>query len=357
MSTELANSSAGKMLPTFDPIHRGSVDPPSLTPYRVIYQGGKASVRHYRAVRPRRKIPIVLVYALIKRPFVLDLEPGRSVVEDLTRQGFEVFLIDWLPPNAVDSWRGFDAYVNQDLANAVHAVRIHEGVGQVTVLGYCLGALLSVIYAALHPRHVRNLVTLSLPLDTSVRELPAYQLTDWLDESMVALVTAAYGNCPAWLLQNVFAGLSVTYRFGQYLGLCQESERDRYAKQSPAFRNWLASDVPLAGRLFRELVVDVFKKNLLVRGQMTVGGKVVNLGHIDASLLNVVAAADVIVHPKSSLPLMDLVGSADKANLIFPTGHIGVAVSTEAHARLWPQISNWLAQRDNSESRASMDPN
>ncbi|MFZ1123363.1 MAG: hypothetical protein WAN81_24330, partial [Candidatus Binataceae bacterium] len=70
--------------------------------------------------------------------------------------------------------------------------------------------LLSVIYASLHPQHVRNLVTLSLPLDTSVRELPAYQLTDWLDESMVAFVTAAYGNCPAWLLQNVFAGLSAT---------------------------------------------------------------------------------------------------------------------------------------------------
>jgi polyhydroxyalkanoate synthase len=350
MSTEVTNSWVGEMFPT----HGVSVDPPSQTPYRIIYQGGKASVRHYKAAGPKRQVPIVLVYALIKRPFVLDLEPGRSVVEDLTRQGFEVFLIDWLPPNGADSWRGFDAYVNQDLANAVHAVRVHQGVEQVTILGYCLGALLSVIYSALHPRRVSNLVTLSLPLDTSVRELPAYQVTDWLDESMVALVTAAYGNCPAWLLQSVFAGLSATYRLGQYFGLCQESERDRYAKLSPAFREWLSSDVPLAGQLFRELVVDVFKKNLLARGQMTVGGEVVNLGHIAASLLNVVAAADVIVHPKSSLPLVDLVDSADKTNLVFPTGHIGIAVSTEAHAKLWPQIGNWLAQRDNRESLASM---
>ncbi len=356
MSTEVANSWGGNTIPTLDLTHGAYIDPPSLTPYRLIYRSGKASVRHYGAVGPRRQIPIVLVYALIKRPYVLDLESGRSVVEDLTRQGFEVFLIDWLPPNAADSWRGFDAYVNQDLANAVHAVRVFQGVEQVTVIGYCLGALLSVIYAALHPRHVRNLVTLTLPLDTSVRELPAYQLTDWLDESIVAFVTAAYGNCPAWLLQNVFAGLSASYRLGQYFGLCQESERDRYAKLSPAFRDWLASDVPLAGRLLRELVVDVFKKNLLARGQMTVGSEVVNLGHIAASLLNVVAAADVIVHPKSSLPLVDLVGSADKTNLVFPTGHTGVAVSTEAHAKLWPQIGNWLAQRDNRESRTSMDP-
>ena len=184
MSTEVANSWGGNTIPTLDLTHGAYIDPPSLTPYRIIYRSGKASVRHYGAVGPRRQIPIVLVYALIKRPYVLDLDSGRSVVEDLTRQGFEVFLIDWLPPNAADSWRGFDAYVNQDLANAVHAVRVLQGVEQVTVLGYCLGALLSVIYAALHPRHVRNLVTLTLPLDTSVRELPAYQLTDWLDESM-----------------------------------------------------------------------------------------------------------------------------------------------------------------------------
>jgi polyhydroxyalkanoate synthase len=300
MLKEVTNSWVGNTIPMLDLIHGASIDPPSLSHHSVIYQGGKASVRHYKAVGPRREIPIILVYALIKRPFVLDLEPGRSVVEDLTRKGFEMFLIDWLPPGAADRWRGFEAYVNQDLAHAVDAVRVYQGVEQVTVLGYCLGALLSVIYAALHPRHVRNLVTLTLPLDTSVRELSAYKLTDWLDESMVALVTDAYGNCPAWLLQSVFAALSASYRFSQYFGLCKESERDRYAKLSPAFRDWLASDVPLAGRLFRELVVDVFKKNLLVRGQMTVGGEVVNLGHIAASLLNVVAAADMIVPPKSS---------------------------------------------------------
>jgi len=131
MSTEVTNSRVGSTLPTFGLTHGASIDPPPLTPYRVIHRGGKASVRHYKAVGPRHQVPIVLVYALIKRPFVLDLERGRSVVEDLTRQGFEVFLIDWLPPNAADSWRGFDAYVNQDLDHAVHAVRIHQGVEQV----------------------------------------------------------------------------------------------------------------------------------------------------------------------------------------------------------------------------------
>jgi len=123
----------------------------------------------------------MLVYSLIKRPFVLDLAQGNSVVENLTRQGFEVFLTDWLAPTSADSWSGFDAYVNEDLANGVRAIRLHTGIERVTILGYCLGALLGVIYAALHSGDVKTLVTLTLPLDMSARDSPAYSLVNWFD--------------------------------------------------------------------------------------------------------------------------------------------------------------------------------
>jgi polyhydroxyalkanoate synthase subunit PhaC len=321
-------------------------DPSAVTPYKVIYEGGKASVRHYAPVERTHQTPIVLVYALIKRPFILDLRSGNSVVEDLTRQGFEVFLIDWLPPTTADSWRGVDAYVNQDLASAVCAIQIHQQVEKVTVLGYCLGGLLSVMYAALHPRAVKNLVTLTSPLDMSIRETPLYYWIDWLDEDAVAWVVDTFGNCPAWLLQNVFTAMASTSRIASYFGLVPESERDRYARLYPAFRRWLASDVAIAGRLLRELAIDFFKKNLLVRGRMTLGGNAIDLSQVTANLLNVVAELDAIVHPKSSLALLDLVGCRDKANLIFPTGHLGVVVGNEAHAGLWPQIGDWLGGHD-----------
>jgi pimeloyl-ACP methyl ester carboxylesterase len=111
------------------------------------------------------------VYSLIKRPFILDLQPGRSVVEALTKQGFEVYMIDWVPPSRTDSWRGFDAYVNGGLANAVRAVQIREEVEQVSLLGYCFGGLLTTLYTALYPETVKNLITFTLPLDMSVQEL------------------------------------------------------------------------------------------------------------------------------------------------------------------------------------------
>jgi polyhydroxyalkanoate synthase subunit PhaC len=312
----------------------------------VIYESGKASVRYYAAQKALCRTPIVVVYALIKRAFILDLQPGNSVVESLTRRGFEVYLIDWLPPTPADSERGFDAYVNHDLANAICAVKDHRGVAQVSVIGYCLGALLSLMYSALHAQDVRNLVTLAAPLDMSIREFPSYLLIDWLSENAIDAIIAANGNCPAWLLESLFAAIASLYRVGNLLGVYPESERDHYARLYPAFRRWLDSEVPIAGRLFRELAVDIFKKNLLCRGRMLVGAETIDLKRISAALLNVVASQDTLVDPKSSLPLIDMVGSQDKTTLMFPVGHVGVVVGLEAHAELWPKIAEWLRQRD-----------
>jgi poly[(R)-3-hydroxyalkanoate] polymerase subunit PhaC len=326
----------------------GAPDPSPVTPYEVVYQGGKLSLRHYRAAGPACSTPILLVCPLIKRPLVLDFQPGRSVIEDLTRQGFEVFLTDWIPPTAGDDWRGFDAYVNQDLAQAVRAVQGRCGVEQVTLLGYDLGSLLGVIHAALHPGDVKNLVTLTVPLDMSIRDLPAHDLIDWLDGQALQSLSAFYRNSPAWLLSAIFSGaVSMQRMLSKYMGPEQCDELGRYASTFPAFRQWLERDVPIAGTLFQELTSDIFRKNLLARGGFKVGSTVVDLKHIGSPLLNVVGQFDVIVHPHSSLPLADLAGGTDKNNLLFPSGHLGVVLGAEVHRKLWPRIGSWLKAHDN----------
>jgi polyhydroxyalkanoate synthase subunit PhaC len=206
--------------------------------------------------------------------------------------------------------------------------------------------LLSVIYAALHCQNIKNLITLALPLDMSVRELPAYYAIDWLDESAIDWFTTAYGNFPAWWLKGLFATTTSAYQIREYFGLNPESERDRYARMFPAFARWLDGEVPIAGQLVHELVIDVFKQNRLMHGRLMVGGEIVDLRLITAPLLNVVGSQDVLVDPKSSLPLVDLVASDNKANLIFPSGHVGAVVGDEAHAKLWPEIGAWLRQHD-----------
>ncbi len=336
---------------TFDAFGRGfgsgAEDPTPVTPYDVIYERGKVSLRHYQPERRVHATPIVLVYALIKRPFVLDLQQGKSVVESLLKQGFEIYLIDWIPPTKADRWRGFETYVNDDLANAVRAVQLAEGVEQVTVLGYCFGALLALLYTTAHAEGVRNLITLTIPFDMGRRELAFYNLMDGMTDAAVELIAQVYGNCPAWMVNGGFVAMApVHHALDKYVGLYRNAKRDGYAEMFELFERWMQSDVPLAGQIFRELVKQVFKRNALVKREFKLGDRLVDLKQVTCPLLNVVAEYDDVVHPQSSLPLPEYVGSADKRNLTFPTGHLGAVVGAGAIGKLWPQVGEWLAARD-----------
>lgn len=321
-------------------------DPPPVTPYEVIYGEGKVRLRYYQAARRPQAPPLLIVYALIKRPYILDLLPGKSVVQSLLNQGIDVYLTDWIPPTRADSWRGFDAYVNRDLANAVRAVQIHAGVEQISLLGYCFGALLTSLYTALHSETVKNLITLTLPLDMRVREIPLFGLLDKLRPETLDLITATYGNCPAWFIKAGFTAMApVHHGLDKYASLYRNQDKDGYAEMFTLFERWMNSDVPLAGRIFREMTQDIFQKNLLRQNRLCVGGEVVDLRRITCPVLNVVGEYDDVVHPQSSLPFLECVSSLDKANVLFPTGHIGVVVSAASHKKLWPQVGTWLKER------------
>ena len=322
-------------------------DPPPTTPYEVVYEGGKTRLRYYPAIGRPLATPILICYSLVKRPFILDLLPGRSVVETLTKSGLEVYFIDWVPPTQADSWRGFDAYVNGDLANAVRAIQIREGVDRVSLLGYCFGGLLTTMYAALYPDQIRNLVNFTLPFDMSVRELPTQALMEKISPQTMKLMTEVYGNCPAWFMKASFDAMApVHHALDKYVGLYRGRENKDYVQMFDLFEKWMNSDVPMAGQIFRETIEELSRKNALVKNEFQIRGQAVDLQNITCPVLNVIGQHDDVVHPKSSLPLVELVGGEDATNLVFPTGHIGAAVSTSAQKKLWPQVGRWLRERD-----------
>lgn len=330
------------------PVHE---DPPSTTPFAVVTEHGKLRLRYYPAHGHAQPTPVLLVYALIKRPFILDFQPGRSVVETLTQRGFSVYLTDWLPPTAADTWRGFDAYVNEDLAHAVTVIRAREDVERLSLLGYCLGGLLGAIYAALYPDTVKNYIALALPFDMSMRAIPIYALVDAFAPETTTLITKTYGNCPAWMIHANFTAMApVHHVVGKYLDLYRQQAREGYTDTFELFERWMHSDVPLAGQLFQELIHDIFRRNQLASGQFPVGDRTVNLRQITCPVLNIVGEHDDIVHPHSSLPLLTYIGSEDKQNLIFSAGHMGLAVSSAAHKKLWPQVGRWLSEREGHDA-------
>lgn len=324
-------------------------DPPPTTPFEVVAEYGKLRLRHYQSQGESQPTPLLLVYALVKRPFILDFQLERSVVETLTRQGFNVYLTDWIPPTRADAWRGFDAYVNQDLARTVQHIREREGVEQISLLGYCLGGLLGTIYSALYPATIKNYISLALPLDMGVRDIPASALVDALTPETVALIVKTYGNCPAWLVHANFTAMApVHHAVGKYIDLYRQRVRAGYTDTFDLFERWMHSDVPLAGQLFQELSNDIFRRNLLMLDSLSVGGRAVHLLYITCPVLNIIGEYDDVVHPRSSLPFIDLLGSKDAENLLFSAGHMGLAVSSAAHKKLWPKVGRWLKERSNT---------
>ena len=294
--------------------------------------------------------PVFLIYALVKRPFILDFQPGRSVVETLTSHGFSVYLTDWVPPTSADTWRGLDAYVNHDLVHAVQCIQNREETDQVTLLGYCLGGLLGTVYTAIYPSTVKQYIALALPLDLSIRELPMYALGAGISPETVTLVTTTYGNCPAWLIHAGFTAMApIHHALGKFMDLYRQRMRVGYADTFALFERWMHSDVPLAGQLFRELCIDLFRQNQLLRGQLQVGEHRVDLRRITCPVLNIIGEYDDVVHPYSSLSLLDHISSQDKQDLLFPVGHMGLAVSSTAHKDLWPQVSHWIEERDGNQ--------
>ena len=322
-------------------------DPPGATPYQVVYASGRFRLRHYAAQAQPRRTPIMVVYALIKRPFILDLLAGRSVIENLNRHGFEIYLVDWLPPTRWDRLAGFDAYINGGLCEAARATRQITGCEKINILGYCLGGLLSVLWSALYPQAVKNLVTLATPINTAVAENPLFSLVSKVGSGSVDLITDTYGNCPAPLINTFFTAVApIHHMISKYADFHRNKGNSAYASFFEMFERWMNSDVALAGRFFAELTEQFFHDNPLMQGSFTLGGARIDLRRINCPLLNIVGEHDDVVPAESSLPLLNLVGSTDKRNLVFRTGHVGATVSAGAHKSLWPQVGAWLAQRD-----------
>ena len=99
----------------------------------------------------KHKTPILLVYALINKPYILDLTKGSSLVEYLVNRGFDVYLLDWGTPGYEDKNMKLDDYIMDYIPRAVQKVLRKSKADEVSILGYCMGGTMTSIFAALHP--------------------------------------------------------------------------------------------------------------------------------------------------------------------------------------------------------------
>lgn len=313
--------------------------PIATTPREAIYERDRMVLYRYRQDNPTQKIPILLVYSLINRPSVLDLRPGRSVVQNLLAQGFEVYLLDWGVPNALDQFFDLDAYVNLLLRAAVREVCLHAEVPRITLLGYCMGGTLTGMYTALHPERVANLVLLGAPFYFRSEQL----LYRWGTDPNVLdpqKVHEAFGNAPPWAFEG-FSLLTLDSKPAKLHGLYQNMDDLAFLESYLAMEQWVSDNIPMPGAIYSEFIRTCFHENRLFLGKLKIAGKTINLSRIKCPTLILAGEKDHLVPPETTCRLTELLPQAE--TIVFPSGHIGLSVSGGSQKKLWPQVGNWLS--------------
>jgi polyhydroxyalkanoate synthase subunit PhaC len=323
-------------------------DPPDVaqTPADVVYTENKLRLLRYRpaAVKRRHPIPLLIVPSLINRYYILDLKPERSLVEYLRDRGFDVWMMDWGTPGPEDRFVTFDDHVEGYLLNCVGEVLAATRQKKLSLLGYCIGGVLTTIFAALHGEaYVQNLIILASPLNFHDRGL----LSLWArkEHFPVDLIIDTYGNMPAWLLQISFKWLRPTTDLRNVWGLWERLGQPERLDDFRALNHWVEDNVSVPGEAYRKFVKSCYQDNLLIQNKMQIKGRTVNLKDIRCPLLNITAKHDHVCPPQSAAALNDHVSSQDVTLLTLPGGHVGAIVGREATGGLWPQLSEWLAER------------
>lgn len=315
------------------------------TPRDAIWTRNKTTLYRYRPVAERRHaVPVLLVYALINKPYILDLRPGNSFIHHLLEQGYDVFLLDWGTPGWEDRETSLDELVGEHLPKAVARMERAGAGEEYTLFGYCMGATLAAIHAALRPDGLRNLVTLTAPID--FEHSGVYRV--WTDpEHMDPWALArGFGNVPADVIDMGNKMLKpVTNFVGSQMVMWERLAAGRDMTSWLAMNKWVNDGVPFPGVAFAEWIESFYQQNRLVRGDLRIADETVDLGRIDASLLNIAGAKDHIVPPAMARPLNDLVSSRDHEYRELPGGHVGLLAGSGARRRLWPTVVDWLDPR------------
>lgn len=320
------------------------------TPKETVWALNKARLYRYRPVLPpdrRYPIPLLLVFAIMNRPSILDLRPGHSFVEFMVSRGFDVYLLDWGAPGYEDRHLQFDDYALEYLPRAVRKLKAVAETEEFSLLGWCIGAIITTIYAAMLPDNgLRNLLLLTAPLDFSNRA--GLTFARWTDEKYFDLekVLARYGNMPGEMIDYGARALKPVENYiSSFCKLWDNLDDPRAVEAWHAMNTWVTDTIPMAGGAYRQLITEFYRKNALVSNQLVIRNQKVDLAKIRANLLTVIAATDHITPPCQSESILSKISSQDKEAYRIPGGHIGIMAGSSAQRTTWPHIAAWLDAR------------
>ena len=313
-----------------------------VTPREEVYAEDKLRLYRYQgsAKVVQNKVPTLIVYALVNRPYMTDIQENRSTIKGLLDAGQDIYLIDWGYPDRSDKYLTLDDYINGYIDRCVDVVRERHGVEKINILGICQGGVFSLCYSTLHQDKVKNLVTMVTPVDCKT---PGNMLSHWVQQMDIDLLVDTMGNLPGEMLNWTFLNLKPFQLMGQkYVSMVDIISEEKNVKNFMRMEKWIFDSPDQAGEAFRQFIKDFYQENKLVEGGLKIGDQEVDLANLKLPILNIFAEQDHLVPPDAARAMKKLVGSKDYTELSFPGGHIGIYVSSKAQKTVTPAIAKWL---------------
>ena len=335
-----------KVAKTVELLSRGNHISVGDTPNDIVSETRLYRLLHYHSLVKRvSSTPILVVYALVNRSYVLDLQPNKSWIRHLLMQGFDVYLLDWKSPARIDKYVSFDDYVNSYIDDCVEIVQNNNSSDKITLHGYCMGSSMSAMYTSLHQEKIKNLVTIAPVIDTSKDTTVIANISKQMDiDKLVSYI----GYLPPEKLYECYSILK-PFKQGvnKYYNLIENIDNETFVQNFLRIEKWLYDTPPIAGETIKQWINDIYKKNLLVKNQFKLGTTIVDLKKINVPLLNIVAEEDHLVSPECSVPLNEVVSSEDKRLIRFHTGHVGLIASSYSQNNVLPKVGQWIKSRSN----------
>ena len=336
-----ANEQIFKGLETFMHLN---IEGTNATEREVVYTEDKMKLYHYaKRTRTQHKIPTLVVYALVNTPAMMDIQEDKSFLKNLLEGGTDLYLIEWGYPTPEDKYLTMEDYIQGYIDNAVEFIKKENGVEKVNIIGICQGGAFSTIYTALNPEKVANLVTLVTPIDFSTDDNLLFKWAKYLDAD---LMVDAYGNIPGDFMNTGFLTLKpISLMLNKYVDLIDDFGDATAMSNFMRMEKWIFDSPDQAGETFRQFINDCYHDNKLIKGELMIGDKKVDLKNINMPLLNLYATKDHQVPNEASKDLEKYVSSIDKETHAIETGHIGMFVSGKSAKIVAPLISDWLKER------------
>ncbi|SFH99686.1 polyhydroxyalkanoate synthase [Methylobacterium brachiatum] len=326
----------------------------ATTPKDLVWSQDKVSLYRYRPLAESKGLPpVLIVYGLIGRYTMADLQEDRSLVRNLLNLGLDLYVVDWGNPGRADRYVTIDDYVDDYLAECVAFIGQAAGREKINLLGICEGGVFTTCYAALYPERVNAMVLTITPIDfhADTREIRAGHgfINVWtrsLSPEDVDRLIDAQGSLPGAFMGSVFSMMTPMRTMTKYnLDLLDALDDKKKFLNFLRMEKWIADRPDHPGEAAKQWLKDLYQDNKLVQSTFVLGGRTVDLKRIACPVLNVFAQDDHIIPPATSQALKDKIGTDDYTELGLPGGHVGVFVGGKAQKLLGSGIADWLGAR------------